>query len=524
MSDVNDQRVLILASGRDGTLTSDILARGGMCSIVCHDDRCLRSELAKGAGALVCAEESLTEAARQQLKAALDSQPPWSDLPILVVAANGDLQDRLASLAQFRSVSVLSRPMAIDTLITAVQSALQARKRQYEVRDLLLERELAGRRKDDFLAMLAHELRNPLAPIRYSVQILGSECDRRNLRVAQAITLVERQVAHMSHLIEDLLRVSRLTAGAVTLKLARLDLAKLAQDVAESHVGVARSKGLFLNFSAPSQPLWVDGDAVRLTQVLENLIDNSEKFSTPGGRITVGARAANEHAEVWVSDEGEGFDPQILGQLFETFTQADRSLDRSKGGLGLGLSIVHGLMQLHEGHVSAISEGPGKGATFTIRLPLAAIPTQASTPGTSGTSPGGNKVLKVLIVEDNHDSAESLRMMLKLYGHTVEVAYSGPEGIAAAMRFAPDVMLCDIGLPGMNGLQVAQAIRSQPQRPGRMVAVTGYGGAEDRIAAMAAGFDAHLVKPVSPQALIDELRKFADLASHSPKPFTNTQE
>ena len=502
MGELNDQRVLVLAPERDGELTTEILKRAGILAVRCLDESQFSAELQRGAGALVCAEESLSDSVRYRLKATLDSQAPWSDLPILVVAAPGDHGSRLASLALLPSVSVLSRPMAIDTLVTAVNSALRARNRQYEVRDLLNERDMAARRKDEFLAMLAHELRNPLAPVRYGVQVLREQCATQDEQLSHVLSLIERQIGHMARLIDDLLDVSRLTRGAVDLKIERLDLVQLTRQVVETRRGLTTSKGISMTLCESDHPLWIHGDSIRLTQVIDNLIDNAQKFSHAGGNIEVGTANESERASVWVKDDGEGIHSHILPRLFETFYQADRSLDRSKGGLGLGLAIAGGIVRLHGGRIWAASNGPGTGATFTFELPLAIGDEPPPAPRIA-QPPIVQQSLKVLVVEDNHASAELLGMMLKLYGHTVEVAHDGPEGIEIAKRFQPNVMLCDIGLPGMSGYEVAQAFRALPNTSQTLlVALTGYGGPEHRRNAISAGFDAHLVKPVSPQELL----------------------
>ncbi|MGN6544716.1 MAG: hybrid sensor histidine kinase/response regulator [Aureliella sp.] len=503
---MNDQRVLVLAPERDGELTCEILARAGIAAVRCLDEDQFCAELQREAGAVVCAEESLSDTVRHHLKVAFDAQPPWSDLPMLVVAAPGDHGSRLAGLSLLPSIAVLSRPMAIDTLVTAVNSALRARRRQYQVRDLLRERDEASRRKDDFLAMLAHELRNPLAPVRYGVQVLRSQCAADDSELSHVLSLIERQVAHMAQLIEGLLDVSRLTRGAIELKQERIDLAQLARQVFDTRCGIAQSKGISMRFIEPERLLWVDGDSVRLTQVLDNLIDNAQKFSRTDGNIVVGAAAKADRAIIWVEDDGEGIHPRTLPHLFEAFSQADRSLDRSKGGLGLGLAIAGGIIAMHDGRIRAASDGPGTGAKFTFELPLAAEapPTPAAQPQ-SAVAP--RQTLKILIVEDNHTSAELLGTMLKHYGHKVEVAHNGPEGIKAAERFRPDVMLCDIGLPGMSGYEVARTLRARPDGSSPLlIALTGYGGSEHRLEALRAGFDVHLVKPVSPQDLLGMLK------------------
>jgi signal transduction histidine kinase/CheY-like chemotaxis protein len=356
----------------------------------------------------------------------------------------------------------------------------------------------ADRRKDEFLAMLSHELRNPLAPIRNAVAVL-------RLRGADAATVnwarevVERQSAHLARLVDDLLDASRITRRKVRLRPERLDLSALVRATCEDHRGGLDAAGLALEVEAPPGPVWVEGDRTRLAQVLGNLLGNAAKFTDRGGRVTVRLTAADGRAEVAVRDTGVGLEPAMLPRLFEAFAQADRSLDRSKGGLGLGLALVKGLVELHGGEVRAASEGPGRGATFTFRLPLAGEgPAKAAAPAAADA----HARRRVLIVEDNRDAADSLRMLLELAGHEVAVAYTGAEGLRAAQARRPDVVLCDLGLPGLSGFEVARALRQGADTAGvRLIAVSGYGRDEDQRRAREAGFDEVLVKPVSPAVL-----------------------
>jgi CheY-like chemotaxis protein/two-component sensor histidine kinase len=374
----------------------------------------------------------------------------------------------------------------------------------------LRERDEASRRKDEFLAMLAHELRNPLGPIRFGAQALRLQLNGHADEIGESVEMIERQVAHMSRLIEDLLDVSRLTRGRVSLKLRRVDLEELARNTVELRREDARRRGLELMFDSPDAPLWVRGDGDRLTQVLDNLLDNALKFCRSGGHISVGLCEADGEAMVWVEDDGQGIDPELLPRMFDPFSQADLSLDRAKGGLGLGLSIVKSLVGLHGGQITAHSEGAGRGARFSFQLPLIGAPKEViSMVGEKTNSNCPARGLKVVVIEDNHDGAAMLRMLLKVQGHEAQVAHSGQEGIDMVGRFRPDVVLCDIGLPGMNGYEVARALDATEFRPARMIAITGYGGPEDHEAALAAGFDAHLVKPVSHEALTAELNKVA---------------
>jgi PAS domain S-box-containing protein len=359
----------------------------------------------------------------------------------------------------------------------------------------------ANRHKDEFLAMLAHELRNPLAPIRNALHVLKlSEAGHQ--AVEKARTMMERQVGHLARIVDDLLDVSRITRGKIVLRRERLDLGRLVRVVTEDDRPAFERAGITLDVAIPELPVWVMGDATRLTQVLGNLLQNALKFSDGGGQVSVrvSTDADQRQAVVVVQDNGVGIEPRVLPHLFETFTQADRSLDRSKGGLGLGLALVKGLVELHGGEVRAASPGPGRGAEFSVRLPAepepAALTEMPAAPKREG------RHLRILVVEDNQDAADSLRMLLELYGYEVTVAYSGPEGVAAAEEWRPDVVLCDIGLPGLDGYGVVGRLRRNPSTAkARIIAVTGYGGDEDKRRTAEAGFDKHMVKPIDPGAL-----------------------
>jgi PAS domain S-box-containing protein len=362
----------------------------------------------------------------------------------------------------------------------------------------------AARRKDEFLATLAHELRNPLAPIRNSAALLGRVAGGPGT-VGQAREVIERQVTHLARLVDELLDASRIASGKVQLHGERLDLAGVVRSAAEDHRQELGAAGLTLEVDVPASPVWVEGDAVRLTQAMSNLLYNALKFTDRGGRVDVRltADAAAGRAKVSVRDTGVGMDPEMIGRLFETFSQADQSLDRSKGGLGLGLALVRGLVRLHGGDVRASSGGLGRGSEFTFWLPTAPAPegqpAGANAAGASGAAASGH----ILIIEDNRDAADSLRMLLELSGgHAVSVAYTGDEGLEQARASRPEIVLCDLGLPGLSGFEVARALRADPATARIvLVAVTGYGRDEDRRKAREAGFDDLLVKPVEPAAL-----------------------
>ncbi len=355
--------------------------------------------------------------------------------------------------------------------------------------------EESDRRKNQFLGMLSHELRNPLAPIRNSLFILdrappGSDQAQR----AQAV--IGRQVAHMTRLVDDLLDVTRISHGKIQLQREPLDLDDVQRRAVEDHRSAFIQNGLALLVETSDRHVRINGDRTRITQVIGNLLQNAAKFTPAGGTVTVSVEANTllRQAVLRVRDTGMGIAPDMLPRIFEPFAQADTTLDRSKGGLGLGLALAKGLVEMHGGTVSVGSEGLGKGAEFTVRLPLETTESAAIAWARGAVTSGGPR--RVLIIEDNVDAAESLREVLELGEHLVEVARSGAEGVEKARTFGPDVVLCDIGLPGMDGYEVARAIRADPALRGTtLVALTGYAAPDDVAKAREAGFDHHIAKP-----------------------------
>ncbi|MGC4117573.1 MAG: ATP-binding protein [Myxococcales bacterium] len=367
------------------------------------------------------------------------------------------------------------------------------RKQADAERERLLEalRE-ADQRKDVFLGVLSHELRGPLAPIRNSLHILHrGGLDERGRR---AVSIIDRQSAQLSKLVDDLLDVTRIARGKIRLQRTRLDLAGLVRHTVDDYRSVAAAGGLRLELQVPSEPVWVDGDSARLAQIAGNLLQNAVKFTPAGGRVRAAlARSDQGRAVLEISDTGMGIDAQTLPQLFEPFSQADRSLARSRGGLGLGLALTKGLVGLHGGDIQASSEGAGRGATFTIKLPLAGEPAQAAQHGPRAS---GGVRRRILVVEDNRDAADTLREVLELDGHRVVVAYDGPDGLEKAHAFRPHLVLCDIGLPGLDGYGVARELRRDTTLASVfLIALTGYAQPEDQRRAREAGFDRHLAKP-----------------------------
>jgi signal transduction histidine kinase/CheY-like chemotaxis protein len=355
----------------------------------------------------------------------------------------------------------------------------------------------ASESKDRFVMMLAHELRNPLAPIRNALHLI----DKGRGEAAKAgRQMMKRQVRHLSRIVDGLLDVSRITRGHVTLTLARVDLVEIARNCIDDRRKIVEDAGLKLHVDLASGPLFVNGDATRLCEIIDNLLDNAVKFSNPGGAVTVRLQRDDDRAVLAVVDDGIGIDRVMLGRIFEVFAQADESLDRTRGGIGIGLSVAKGLVELHGGKISVLSDGVGKGSIFEVTLPLdesLETPAPADAPNESH-----NDKLNIVVVEDNRDSAESLRLLLRLYGHRVTVAHNGRDAVTAATKEKPDVMLCDIGLPDMDGFAVAREVRAHENgRHARLIAITGYGENEDRQRALDSGFDFHLVKPVEPEEL-----------------------
>ncbi|MCO5168265.1 MAG: PAS domain S-box protein [Planctomycetes bacterium] len=353
----------------------------------------------------------------------------------------------------------------------------------------------ADRRKDEYLAMLAHELRNPLAPVRNAVELLRMVGPRAPAQ-ERATEVIDRQVTHMARLIDDLLDVSRIARGRIQLQRQRCDLAQVVRQTAEDYRANLEASGLTLVVRAPAAPLWVQGDRTRLAQMVGNLLHNAGKFTPRGGRVTVSAAGQRDDVLVTVEDTGIGLPPDLLPRIFDPFAQAEQGPDRSAGGLGLGLPLVKGLAELHGGGVTAESAGPGQGAAFTLRLPLAADEAAAA----SAALPAGEEApgLRVVVIEDNRDAAESLRDLLTIVGHEVRVAFDGRDGLEAARALRPEVVICDLGLPGgLDGCAVARRLRAEPATASALlVALSGYGQDEDRRRTREAGFDAHLVKPV----------------------------
>jgi PAS domain S-box-containing protein len=355
---------------------------------------------------------------------------------------------------------------------------------------------LADRRKDEFLAMLAHELRNPLAPIRNAVQLLKM-LEPTDPKLAWSRNVIDRQVTHMARLLDDLLDVARIMQGKIRLNMERFELTEIVNNAVETSRPLIESRGQELIISHTTTPPWIEGDRVRLAQVLSNLLNNAAKYTSEGGKITLSVMRENSDAIIEVKDTGIGITPDILPQIFDLFTQADHSLAHAQGGLGIGLTLVRELVEIHGGTVTASSAGIGQGSSFTVRLPALSMET-SDTESVRAKSALPMPKFRILVVDDYADAAESLTMLLQAEGHEVETADCGIRAIEQARAFRPQIVLLDIGLPDLDGYEVARRLRTLPEtRDAVLIALTGYGQVEDRERSQSAGFNHHLLKPVN---------------------------
>ena len=504
---MDDRRVLIFPPGRrDGEVTRNLLTHAGLTCCVCSDAPSLADEMHCGVSVLVLTDAVLSAPKLELVLAVLARQPPWSDLPTILLCRPEQTKLSARMIARFTNVTLLDRPTSSRTLLSAVQAAHRARLRQYEMREQLKALEnaenalrAADRRKDEFLAMLAHELRNPLAPIRNASELLA-RLRTENPQLRMTAEIVKRQITQLSRLVDDLLDISRITQGRIELQQRPIELSTVITSAIETVEPLIREKRHKIVLSMTEEVLCVQGDHARLVQCISNILTNSAKYTDAGGEIHVDVREEQGFGLVSISDNGIGISPELLPQIFDLFVQSQRSLDRSQGGLGIGLSVVHRLIEMHGGNVHAFSDGPGLGARFEVRLPLI----EKASDETEEQAVMAGPARRILIVDDNADAADSLAMMLNLTGHTAEAVYGSTQALAHVAEFQPEVILLDIGLPGMDGYEVARRLRATGNMA-RIVALTGYGQSEDVERGKRAGFDAHLIKPVDLQSLLRNL-------------------
>ncbi len=421
------------------------------------------------------------------------------DLKAELEQAQCDVVRRVAD-AEHAAVISRNELQAANEELQLVNGELRERLQQLDEADRMNER------KNEFLAMLAHELRNPLAPLVSALHLIRERLPGEPL-VRQAMQIAERQVRHQTRLLDDLLDVSRLAAGKIDLERSSVDLTAIVRQAIEAADLSIRSNAHELVLDLPPAPTFVEGDATRLEQIVWNLLSNAVKYTTSGGRIGIRLGEREGQVILMVSDSGVGIAPDVLPRIFDLFVQGDASLARSQGGLGIGLTLVRRLVELHGGSVAARSAGRGRGSEFEVRLPVGR-PHPAAGASRGGRTAAG-RALRIVIIEDNRDAREMLRAVLELQGHQVYEAGDGATGVPVVITSTPDIVLLDIGLPGMDGYQVARRLRHRLGMSVRLIALTGYSDAETRRATVASGFDAHLVKPVDPDDLARVLATLA---------------
>ncbi len=480
-------------------------------------DRCVLLNAAAEAAPRLLFEPPPTEPERRRLEdkaeallASLLAPAPGASVSMGAGSGAGSrLAVPLVSLDEIAGVLIVERDreaygeqdlQLLSVVASMLGAYLESLRLQVEERRATQELRNAIVRRTHFLGLLSHELRNPLGPIGNALHVLDRAAPGSQ-PAQHARAIVSRQLDRLARLVEDLLDATRLASGKVQIQRAPVDLAEIVQRTVEDHRPLFVRSGLGLDLRVADAPLWMDGDAVRLAQVVGNLLSNAVKFANPGGRTEVSvARGAVGTAVVRVRDDGVGIAPDIRGRLFEPFAQGADTLDSSRGGLGLGLALAKGLVDLHGGTIAARGNDVGRGTELVVILPL--LPPQAPSPAPDRAQAAGTaRARSVLVIDDDVDSAEGLRDFLALSGHAVEIAHDGPEGLRRAAALSPEVILCDVGLPGMSGYDVARALRATPGQRALLVALTGYGSDESRRCALAAGFDAHVLKPVSPDQL-----------------------
>lgn len=515
------ERVLVRApTGRDAALLSRVLEGEGIRCTVCPDENRFERELDRGAGLAIVGQEALDPVSTSRILARLEAQPLWSDLPILILTRReGGGEEVVRAVEPMVNVTLLERPVQIATLVSAVHTALRARRRQYEVRDLVDRLAESDRRKDEFLAMLGHELRNPLAAISTAVTVLrhpGVGADSQERQTG----LIQRQVRHLARMVDDLLDLSRLSLGKITLKTEAVEVQEVVRAAVETLDLAGQNGRHHLAVRLAEEPLVVTGDPIRLEQVVANLLQNAVKYTPAGGHVEVAVERQGPEAVIRVRDDGIGIAPDVLAGIFDPFTQGGNGAGEPEG-LGVGLHLTRHLVELHQARIEAASGGEGEGAELTVFLPLSVEAPDAAgmvaarddgegAAGGDGDATGSRTgTATVLLVEDNPGGREALEELLGLWGCEVEAVGTGSQALERAEETPPALALIDIGLPDLDGYEVARRLREAlGDRCSRLVALTGFGQPEDRRRALEAGFDDHLVKPVDPSkltALLDEV-------------------
>ncbi len=519
MSDDRSEVILVVAPfGRDAELTCAQLTSHGLRCKACKDVREVAERMRDGAGAIIATEEALHGEDMIEFSRALANQPAWSEIPIVIFTGAAALDAKPRPLDEMTSrtnVTLVDRPVRVKTLVSAVQSALRARQRQYDIRDLMLQLEERVHERDRFLAVLGHELRNPLGAILLAAQMRDDD----GKLDGEHADLIERQSRHLTRLVNDLLDLSRVAAGKIVLKRQLVDLRDIAAESMRVLQPSAERQRVAIQMELCDKPLVVHGDPLRLDQIVSNVLSNAIKYTPEEGHITVAMAEENGEALIRVTDDGVGIAPERIGAIFELFAQAENAIGRAPGGMGIGLALVRNLVQLHDGRVEAASDGVGKGSRFTLRLPLATDAERAESLRTASaaqeTSRQQAPSRTIAIVEDNDDVRDLLRLKLSRLGHHVVTARDGLEGVKVVLGAKPDLALVDLGLPGLDGYALAREVREQVGATVVLVAVSGFGQPEDKRRALESGFDEHITKPADVNDIESVLRRFPPRNSSS---------
>lgn len=496
---------MLAPTGRDAKLAVQALmqARLSACSFSSVEALC--EAAAENAGALLLTDEALDHHALQCLFDLIGQQPPWSDLPLLLlVSSETSAENLLQCFGSRANVTILERPIHLSTFLSAANAAINARRRQYQIRTLLEELEKANRLKDEFLATLSHELRNPLnSIIGNAVILLRNPQVQAFSLVRQAAKTIERNAASQARLINDLLDLSRLQTGKVKLDRQILALAPLLDGTLDSVREIACVRNIALEVRLGHEPLLVEADSVRVEQIVWNLLNNALKFTPEGGKVRLILERDQSQARVTVEDNGQGIESEFLPHIFEMFRQQDGQTTKQHGGLGIGLALVKQLTELHGGRVEAESAGTGQGARISVWLPLYLDQFRADKAATLLTDSAKLTDLQILAVDDTPDSVEMLRVLLEMEGAQVVMAMSGAEALRKTAEADFDVIISDVSMPSMDGYELMERLRHEPRTAHTpAIALTGFGRPEDEAQARAVGFNAHLTKPIDFDRLI----------------------
>lgn len=500
---------VVAPTGRDGPLICEILERQGFSSRHYASVHELCCGIKSDVGTIVVTEEALVPGALLELDCMFEAQPAWSDLAMILLTSNGNRAEATVQLTLqkrgARSVILVERPVRVLSLVTTIRSVLQSRSRQYEIRDYLEERARQAELKDEFLALLGHELRNPLAAISTALHLLFTDISSERHTSLQE--LIRRQVEVLRRLVDDLLDVARISQGQVQLKKNPVDLAQLLQNSIAVVQSAIESRGQVIRLRLPTEHIRFMADGVRMEQVVVNLLSNASKYTDIGGKIELSGAREGSDVIIQCRDNGAGIPVEMQKAIFDAFTRLQTGSESSDSGVGLGLTLVKRLVELHGGTVSVESGGPGAGCEFTVRLPLVEAPRVSCQASEMPHEPRVKRAFSIVVVEDNRDVAQTLTIALKHAGHRVRLFTDGPSALSGMARLKPDAILLDIGLPGMDGYELAAKLRKK--RNLKQTLFVGLSGFQRRAHDGDPGgnFDYYFVKPLDLDALLQLLNK-----------------